>query len=329
MRLPTDRSREQPSLPAELDDLLRTARADLAAGCWSDVRELLEGREREREERPELDVYLAEAEMRMANARQARTLLVAAIPMLEQDAAGDVRRRAINLLGAAHFALGEYAEAEAVFARALELAYAAGDLIAVARVMNNLGAIANVKGEGERALGFYGLALPAYERLEVMLGQAETHHNIAITYRDMRCYPQAEHHERRALALARDARDPRVEQMARVGLAELALLRGNARGADGEATRAAVACASAPDPIGEADALRVVGEARAAIGARDEALDVLERAVALARRHGHSLIESEALRARAHLFAACGLDSAARADAESARRLMGSETPDG
>lgn len=306
-----------------MKDLLLTARADTAAGCWSDVRELLTGRELEREECPELAVYLAEAEMRLGQPREARELLRAAIAALEHGAADEVLRRATNLLGAAHFALGDIDEAERAFGRTLELAYASGDLLRVARVMNNLGAIANVRGAREQALTFYRLAMPAYERLECTVGLAETRHNIAITCRDLKCYAEAERHERRALALAREAREERLEQMARVGLAELALLRGNAIGADSEATRAAVACASCIDPVGEADALRLVGEARAAAGECEDALHVLERAVALARRHGCTLIEAEALRARAHLYAVFGMEPHATRDMEEARGIFG------
>ncbi|HEU4641394.1 MAG TPA: tetratricopeptide repeat protein [Gemmatimonadaceae bacterium] len=321
MRLPTDRLRDHVPLPAEMNDLLVTARADTAAGCWSDVRTLLADRELEREERPELAVYLAEAEMRLGEPTLARQLLLAAIPSLEHGAADEVLRRATNILGAANFALGEIERAEAAFGRALELAYAAGDLLLVARVMNNLGAIANVRGARERALALYRLSLPAYERLECTVGLAETRHNIAITYRDLRCWAEAEAHERRALALAREAREPRLEQMARVGLAELSLLRGNPAGADGDATRAAVACASTTDPVGEADALRLVGAARAAIGECEGALDVLERAVALARRHGCTLIEAEALHVRAELYDRCGMAGEAARDREAAGEL--------
>lgn len=321
MRLPTDRPRSPAPLPAEIDDLFATARADAAAGCWSDVRDLLASRDAEREERPELTLMLAEAEMRLGNPRSARTLVARALPTLARAEDADALRRATNLLGAACFALGEIDAAETAFGHALELSYAAGDLLQAARVMNNLGAIANVRGQHERARIFYGLALPVYGRLEHTMGLAETHHNVAITCRDLGQHAEAEHHERRALALAADLRDARLEQMARVGLAELSLRRGNARGADSDATRAAVACASAPDPTGEADALRLVGEARAAAGDRHEALDVLERAVALARSHGCSLIEEEALRARSAIYEDLGLDAFARRDAEEAARL--------
>jgi tetratricopeptide (TPR) repeat protein len=290
------------SFPADPDELLRTARADAAAGCWSDLRELLADRESECRVRPELAVLLAEAEMRLGNPRATRDLLTEFIPLLEQVAPlGESLRNAVNLLGAALFALGDIADAERAFWRAVDMARAAGDLLRVARAANNLGAIANLRGRHQLALTLYELAMSVYEGKNATTGIAETYHNMAITYRDLHDFNRAEEYELHALAFANEADELRVQQMARVGLAELMLLRGNPSAADDQATRAALVCALEVDAIGEADALRLVGEARAALGAKEEALDAFDRAVTLARRQGYRLVEAEALQARATL----------------------------
>lgn len=310
-----------PDPPIGVTELLRTARAEAAAGAWPEVRSLLADRAREREQAPELAVYLAKAEMRLGNPRAAHALLVEYIPALSHGES-EALRRAVNLLGIAHFVLGDIDSAEQAFGQALDQAYASGDLLMVARVMNNLGAVQNLRGEREQALTFYRLATPAYERLDYLTGRAETHHNMAMTYRELGHLTEAEASERQALALARAAREPRVERMARVGLAELALLRGNARAADRRATRAAVACASGLDPVGEADALRLVGAARAALGAVDDALAALDRAISLARHHGAPLIEAEAYRVRATLYANLGMASQAEKDTAAADAIF-------
>ncbi len=277
------------SFPTDPDELLRTARADAAAGCWSDLRDLVAPHERECHVRPELVVFWAEAEMRLG---------------IEYMTPGEPLRRAVNLLGAALFELGEIVEAEKQFWRVVELGRAAGDLVRVARAANNLGAITNLRGRHELALTLYDLAMSIYEgqRLTTVGAEtyiAETYHNMAVTYRDLRDFNQAEECELRALAFANQADEPSLKQMAQVGLAELALLRGNASAAADQAMRAAEQSASAVDLIGEADALRIVGEAHAALGAKRDALQVFDRAVALIRQQGCRLVEAEALQARA------------------------------
>jgi tetratricopeptide (TPR) repeat protein len=323
MRSRTDWCSGGSPLPVEVEELRRTARADAAAGSWSDVRAQLAGQPRARAECPELSVLLAEASLRLGDARGAWVVLTECLPILGRGGHDELLRRAVNLLGAAHFALGEVEEAERAFTRALQLAYAAGDLLLLARLMNNLGAIANLRGAGEEAISYYELALPVYRRLGHTAGLAETYHNLAITFRDLGRLDEAEGHEQRSLELARSAGDPRVEQMARVGLAELKLLRGDARGADEEATQAAVACATTgEDPLGEADALRLAGAARAALGEVEEALVPLDRALELARRHGDRLLEAEALQTRAGVYTALDLAPLSRHDVAEAERIL-------
>jgi ATP/maltotriose-dependent transcriptional regulator MalT len=70
-----------------------------------------------------------------------------------------------------------------------------------------------------------------------------------------------------------------------------------------------------PDPIREADALRVVGAARLTLGRVTDARLALERALRLAREHGSRLVEGETLRVLAECFVRLG-------DREGARREL-------
>ncbi|HMV32260.1 MAG TPA: tetratricopeptide repeat protein, partial [Gemmatimonadales bacterium] len=173
------------------------------------------------------DVAAAERELRQGLLRPARERLLAALPVLERGDAA-VYRRAVNMLGAAHFELGELAEASAAFARALELANHAGDALVLGRACNNLGMIANVTGRREEALTQYQLAIPAYQRVGSTAGLAETCHNLAITYRDLGQYDPADRYERRAIGYAREAGNQRLLAMAHVGRGDLSLRRGEA-----------------------------------------------------------------------------------------------------
>jgi tetratricopeptide (TPR) repeat protein len=241
---------------------------------------------------------------------------------IERAADGAALRRAANLLGAAHFELGELDAARAAFERAVELASGDGDDFLVARATNSLGAIANIRGEHGRALSLYQLAIPMHQRIGSAIGLAESWHNMAITYRDVRNLGEADECERRAMEYAREAGSARLAAMAQAGRAELSLLRGDPELAHAGARRAASEYAAVPDPIGEADALRLAGAARLASGAVAEAVEALDRAVALARTHESALVEAEALRARAEARAAAGERAGAISDAEGAVALF-------
>ena len=305
--------------PFDADALLSAARDHAAHGRWDAVRATLTDRIRPESTRPEAALLLAEAELRLGDPRRAKGWLTHALLALGR--AGDLaaQRRAVNLLGAAHFALGELDAAESAFVRAVELGRSDGDDLLVARATNNLGAIANIRGRREVARGLYQLAVPAYQRIGSALGLAESFHNMAITFRDVRQLDQADEYERRAIEFAREAANPRLEAMARSGRAEVCLLRGDARLAEAGAQRAAYEFASIPDPVGEAEALLLIGIARTHLGKRDEAEAALDRAVSLARQYGNALIEAESLRARAELLASQRTAAVrARADAEGA-----------
>jgi tetratricopeptide (TPR) repeat protein len=300
------------------DDIRVTARSHAARGDWGAVRSLLAGATLAGYE-PELVLLGAEAELRLGAPRTAAERLRDAFAVIARSGDGASLRRACNLLGAAAFELGDLTESHAAFSRALELANADGDHLLVARATNNLGAIANLRGDRSAALAHFHLAIPAYQQLGHAVGLAECCHNIAIAYRDDRRIEEADEYERRAIEYARESGSQMVGAMARAGRAELSLLRGDPRMAELGALMAASEYRRLADPIGEADALRLAGEARTAFGAFDRALVALDQAVALASAHGAALIRAEALRARAEAAFGHGDRIVAVADARAAR----------
>jgi tetratricopeptide (TPR) repeat protein len=225
------------------------------------------------------------------------------MPAIERSGDRSVLRQSVNLLGAANFEMGDLTDAEAAFNRALDLGRRDGDDLLVARATNNLGAIANVRGERDQALSMYALAVAAYQRLGQARGLAHAYHNMAITFRDVGLLDRADEHERRAIEFAREAEIPHVADLARIGRAEISLLRGDARLAEVSALLVARELAGRPDPIEEANALRVAGSARLALGDADGAQHTLTQALGLARMHGAALTEAETLRALAVLHA--------------------------
>lgn len=285
-----------------LDDLvLQQARARADAGAWPEVAALLENQGEPQADRPERMTLYSEALMRCGEPQRANEFLRRAVPSLTNSAHRTSHRTALNLLGAANFALGALDEAQAAWDRALELAQQANDSLLVARATNNLGAIASLRGAAHHALALYQLAVPVYQRLGDMRGLAQTFHNLAIVYRDLGDLAAADEYEMRVIEFAQQASAARLVQMARVGRAELALRRADFQLASVSALAAGRASAANGDRATQADACRCAGEASMALGRPQEARELLDEALVLAQGTGEALMHAEALLASARL----------------------------
>jgi tetratricopeptide (TPR) repeat protein len=294
-----------------------------ALALWRDLALLLSTDEDTTIAQPELIALLAEAYMRAGRARDAHAWLARTMHVIRRRGDRVVLRRAVNLLGAAQFELGELDGARDAFERALQLGREDGDDLLTARAMNNLGAICNVRGEREQALALYMLALAAYQGLGHALGQAESSHNMAITFRQLGQLARADDCERRAIEFSREAGSVRLLALASVGRAEISLAQGDVQLAEAAAVRAVRQFAAIPDPVQETGALRLVGEARLAQGRGEAAKEALDEALDLARAHGSALDEAEILRVRATERLWTGDAAAARSDACAAMAIFG------
>lgn len=306
-----------------VDALLQTARRHAVAGVWSDVLVLLSGRGDETSAHPELATLRAEAELRTGHPRDAHQWLTAVLPRIERSGDRAALRKAMNQLGVAGIELGMLDAAERHFARALELARVDGDDLLVAHATNNMGAIANIRGRRDEALALYQLAIPAYQRLGNVAGLAQTLHNMAISFRHLGQLDRAGEYEARAIGYAIECSNAALLALAWLERAELFLQGGDPALAEVGAQRAASQFTKVPDPIREADALRVLGAARMDLGRLGDAESTLDRSLALARTHGSRLVEGETLRVRAACFHRRGDGDAARRELATAIGIFG------
>jgi tetratricopeptide (TPR) repeat protein len=285
-----------------LDALLHAASRLAAMGAWSDALSLLRERGDETRAHPALATLRAEAELRTGHPREAHQWLTSALTVIERSGDRAALRKARNQLGVAEIELGALDSAERNFGRALELARVDGDDLLVAHATNNMGAIANIRGRREEALALYQLAIPAYQRFGNVAGLAQTLHNMAISFRHLGQPDRAGEYEARAISYAIECSNAALLALAWLERAELFLQGGDPALAEVGAQRAAAHFTKVPDPIREADALRVVGAARLGLGRLEEAETTLERSLTLARAHGSRLVEGETLRVRAACF---------------------------
>jgi tetratricopeptide (TPR) repeat protein len=305
----------EPSFPVDATEPeLSRARALMSAGAWEEALAPLASLAARGERSGEMALLFGEALLRAGRERAALEWL----RQVESKLATTDRtsyRRLCNLIGAACFALGELDASAEAFSRALVLAQQEDDVLLLARATNNLGAIANLQGNHDDALGHYRLAIPAYQRVGQARGIAEGYHNLAITLRDVGQLDEADEHERRAIEYAIDGGVPRLVAMGRVGRAEIALRRGDAPLAEATARPAADELRRLGDPLNEADAYRLVGAACAEQRKDSEALAAFEHALSIAGGRGHALVEAETLRDRAPVRLRRGDRDLALADA--------------
>ena len=309
-------------LPSEeLALVVDAARADAGRGSWFAARDRLALVEPSLGERPDAQVLYAEALIRTGRPADATRWLATALPIVRRrdDRAG--LRRSHLLSGAAGFQLGRLDEAAEHFDRAIELALADGDDLVAAQATNNLGAIADIRGDRPRALARYRAAVPAYQRLGHTLGLAETFHNMAITHREQGELADAEKLELEAVRYAQSAGDDRLAALAQLERAVIRLRQRDPEFAGAIAQQALKEFERLGLLPHQADALRVRGLTRLALGNTTEALGDLDEAIDRIGTSSNLLIEAECYRDRALILKALGRNDAARSDA--ARALDG------
>ncbi|UCF18897.1 MAG: tetratricopeptide repeat protein [Gemmatimonadota bacterium] len=252
---------------------------------------------------PKVAVLAAEAALYLG--RVERALSLALIAEAEFRARYDQLNLlpAMNLAGAAQFELGDLDGAEERFAVILELARERGEDELAGRATNNLGAIASLRGDHERALSLFRLSIPTYQKVGFGVGLAQTYHNLGIVNRDLGFWHVADRHYLEAQKRARRLGDRRLAAMARVGRAEIAHRRGDNRFAGIEAQQALKTFVEIGDDLGRADVLRLLGSI-AAERDPEEAARSFEEALSLAREHDNLLLEAEVLEERAAMHAA-------------------------
>ncbi len=301
------------------DSVLLAARIAASSGAWSDVRASLERDEPGAQRDGAHAMLLAEACLRTGDPRTAERWLDTAAPLLARSGDRPALRKTLNMQGAAAFALGTLETAEQRWSVALAMAQTDDDALLTARTTNNLGLIAALTGQSERAIAAYKRAIPSFHRLGHVMGLAESWHNLAISYRTRGDLDDAEDAERQAIEYATDVQNTRLVAMANVGRAEISLRRGDSHWARATAARAVTVFAGLPDFLLLADALRVQADACDRLTRHEAADALIVRALEVAREHSHRTQEAQALQTQAQMRQRRGDLAAARGIGEMAR----------
>jgi tetratricopeptide (TPR) repeat protein len=260
---------------------------------------------------PELALHVAVARRKVGQARRALELSALLEPEVRRR--GDRRLIAdvVTLIGVALWESGRVAEAEERFAEVLELGTEWQNQEAAANAANNLGILANVRGRRDLALTYYERALAAHQRQGNVRGLSQTHHNLGISYRDLGFESEADAHFARAIGFAQELETDELVAMAEIERAMLRVRGGDAALGAEMARRARDRFERLGSGVGAADAQRVLAAAERARGRLDEALALLDSALATSLNHDDPVLRAEVQRDRGLLLRDQGATPAA------------------
>ncbi len=309
--------------------MLNEAQTLSQAGRHSAVVQLLEPKMEELEDSPTLALLYGIAQARLGAHGAGDRWVTAALRRARERGDQTIEARAQNVAGAMALEQGDVTRAAKAFTEALADAEKRGDHAMVGRCSNNLGIIANLRGEHGQAVGCYTMAQAAFQRAHSRVGNAETLHNLGISYRDLGDLKNAVDAADRAVGEAEAAGDIRLMAQTIGGRAELQLLAGEPGVAYQEVQRAIELNRSIHDGVGEAENLRVLGRVLAARGQSTEAELAYREAQRRAEHYQRPHLAAQTGRDLTHLLLEMGRRDEAREVWQTARacfKTLGAES---
>ncbi|NUQ22051.1 MAG: tetratricopeptide repeat protein [Gemmatimonadaceae bacterium] len=308
-------------------DLIRSGRGQELGGrlneAGQDYEAAVAAAERDGE-----DALLSEALRRLAVIRFRRHELAAGRECCNRSLAvaqriGDsiLAAEALNTLGASELEAGSFDSARAIFERATQLGGFRSPALR-ARIEQNLGIIANIQGELDRALTHYHRALEAFRDIGDDRGCAIVYHNLGKVSADREEWDAAERYFDRSVKFAESVGDVYLRASCLLSGTEVHIVRQRFD----EARRSAEAALQLFDKLGiqrtKAEAYRVLGVVYRETGRTVLAEARLRAALDLSAETGNTLGEAEASRELARLYQEQGRNQDALRLLNAAHRLF-------
>lgn len=225
---------------------------------------------------------------------EARRLCERSFEVARKSGRNALAAEALNTLGVQHLLGGAPADAGRHFERALALGSPSGELRA--RVEQNLGILANIRGDFDAALEHYGKSLDAYRQVGDEHGCALTAHNLGMVRADRGDLDSAERSFEEGLRGAERLNDQSLIALCLVSLADVDVARQRYENARQRAETALAMFDRLGGRRGKADAYRVIGVVYRETGRPALAESRLSSAIDLAVAADATLIEAESCR---------------------------------
>ena len=215
-----------------------------------------------------------------------------------QDLAAD----ASNALAGFALERGELGSASELYRSALKLANQNRAL--VGKIEQNLGIIANIRGNWEEALDHYQRSLEAYGSISDQRGCAIAHHNLGMIHAKRKQWQDADRHYRSCHGLAEAAGDRHLGGLAAMNRAEVRLAIDDFEGARAGAEQALRIFNEIEARRDKAGAHRLLGMVFRRRGQMALAESHLRSALEIAASTECPLTEADAAKELAHLYQA-------------------------
>jgi putative nucleotidyltransferase with HDIG domain len=197
---------------------------------------------------------------------------------------------------------GRLDDAEQSYLAAQQYGEQAGDRRLVAKVAQNRGVIATVRGEFTRALGHYRESLTAYREQELHREACGVLNNIGMVHTDLHQWSDAVDAFEQAAALASKTGDPLTRLLIEANRAELAIARGDFNGARAICEAALKLSRETREAGAEPELRKHLGVVARETGHYQVAERSFSEAESLAMARGNILLQAELSRERADLL---------------------------
>lgn len=322
-----DKNRDQRLL--EASPVVAKARSLAAAGHHAALVEYLGARTSSELEDPTLALLYGIAQARLGRHQQGIEWIDRALAGARQRDEHGVERHALNARGAIALLTGNLTEAADFCTQALMAASRDGDHATTGRASNNLGVISHLRGRHAEAISSWEIAAAAWHRAGMSAGVVDCHHNLANAYREQGALDKALATADQAVAEAEATHDETLYGMTLRGRAEIRALRSEPELARRDLDRIRVIRTQLPDPVAEAEDLRIQALVMIAEDEQVRAEKSLREVVGRAELHDRQLLQGEATRDLASLLRRAGRTDEAQAAAQTARGIfarMGAES---
>lgn len=208
---------------------------------------------------------------------------------------------AINMLGMFRWQQGDLDEAARLYNDARERAVHSGDAKLAAVTAQNLGVIANIRGEFTRALEFYQASLADYRVMGLQRDVCVALNNCGMVYTDTERWDEAEGAFSEAVERVRDLGDVGLRVQIEVNVVEMWVARGDIPKARAAADAAMALASELGDAHVPGDAYRLMGVIARESGDLMQAESLLERAAEAASSRQDLLLLAETAREQAEV----------------------------
>src|SRR5437867_4426071 len=304
---------------AEASPVVAKARALAAAGHHAAVVEFLGSREQSELEDSTLALLYGIAQARLGRHEQGLQWIDRALGRARQLGEHGVERHALNARGAIALVSGNLTAAADFCTQALMAASRDGDHATTGRASNNLGIISHLRGRHAEAISSWEIAAAAFHRAGMQTGVADCQHNLANAYREQGARDKALATADQAVAGAEVTRDETLYAMTLRGRAEIRAVRREPELARRDLDRIRVIRSQIPDPVAEAEHLRIQAPAVAPENHLPRAEKALREGIGRAEPHARLLLLGEATRDLALLLLRSGRTGDAQAAAQIGR----------